>query len=88
MADKDFGGAMLGGRKRKSIKEKSRTEHMRSVRDLLGGQSGTPTEHVMKRGIRPVKLFSCFEGKPVFYLTNRIESNSNNDLIERRKLSP
>ncbi len=43
MADKDFGGAMLGGRKRKSIKEKSRTEHMRSVRDLLGGAGGIRT---------------------------------------------
>ena len=44
MADKDFGGAMLGGRKRKSIKEKSRTEHMRSVRDLLGGSGGIRKE--------------------------------------------
>ena len=35
---------MLGGRKRKSIKEKSRTEHMRSVRDLLGGSGGIRKE--------------------------------------------
>lgn len=41
MANKDFSGAMLAGRKRKSIKEKSRTEHMRSVRDLIGGESVT-----------------------------------------------
>lgn len=43
MADKDFDGAMLGGRKRKSIKEKSPTEHMRSVRDLIGGAGGIRT---------------------------------------------